>query len=567
MMTHRIATGSEHSDTELVSRSLAGDREAFGRIVSRYQTLICSLAYSRIGNLGQSEDVAQETFITAWKHLRLLREPAKLRAWLCGIVRNRVHKHLQREGREPAHQAEALDAVPDSLTSDVLPSEAAAQREEESILWRSLQRIPEIYREPLILFYREQRSIEAVAGELELSEDAVKQRLVRGRRLLHEEVLAFVEGALERTNPGKPFTLAVLATLPLLTTSAKAATVGAAAVKGVTMAKGAALVGLFNAIIGPVLGFLGPWLQYRAFLAAAQTEHQRCTIRNYYRRLLVIMLGFCVLLVALIIFGGRLVRTHPPLFAGALIALVTGYIIAAAWMGAWANRMFREFHREHTAPGQDHVTNRGWEYRSKLEWLGLPLVHFRFSPAASPSGRGPVKAWIAAGDSAFGLLFAFGGLAIAPFSVGGIAIGLMPWGGAAVGLFALGGFAFGGWVFGGFAVGWQAFGGCALAWNAAMGGLAIAREVALGGVAHAAHVKGQFASEFMKASPFFSRMETLSHYVGWLNLLWLIPLVSWRRILARQAGMKPGQLPPIPNALDRTRHEDGEDRSDHEAPK
>jgi len=48
-------TAEEHSDTELVSRSLAGDRDAFSRIVARYQTLICSLAYSRICNLGQSE--------------------------------------------------------------------------------------------------------------------------------------------------------------------------------------------------------------------------------------------------------------------------------------------------------------------------------------------------------------------------------------------------------------------------------------------------------------------------------------------------------------------------------
>src|SRR5262247_2654630 len=137
MMTNRMMTAAEPTDADLVSRSLAGDRDAFSRIVSRYQTLICSVAYSRIGNLGQSEDVAQETFITAWKHLRLLREPAKLRGWLCGIVRNRVHKHLQREGREPSHQAEALETVPDALTSDVLPSDAAAQREEASILWRS----------------------------------------------------------------------------------------------------------------------------------------------------------------------------------------------------------------------------------------------------------------------------------------------------------------------------------------------------------------------------------------------------------------------------------------------
>src|SRR6478672_668357 len=103
MMTEEMTTAEEQSDTELVSRSLAGDRDAFSRIVSRYQTLICSLAYSRIGNLGQSEDIAQETFITAWKHLRLLREPGKLRAWLCGIVKNRAYKNLRREGREPVH--------------------------------------------------------------------------------------------------------------------------------------------------------------------------------------------------------------------------------------------------------------------------------------------------------------------------------------------------------------------------------------------------------------------------------------------------------------------------------
>jgi len=70
MMIYRTMTAEEQSDTELVSRSLAGDRDAFSHIVSRYQTLICSLAYSRIGNLGQSEDIAQEAFITAWKHLR-----------------------------------------------------------------------------------------------------------------------------------------------------------------------------------------------------------------------------------------------------------------------------------------------------------------------------------------------------------------------------------------------------------------------------------------------------------------------------------------------------------------
>ena len=97
---------------------------------------------------------------------------------------------------------------------EALPSEQAISREEEAILWRSLERIPELYREPLILFYREHQSIESVAAELELSEDAVKQRLSRGRKLLQEEVQAFVETALRRTAPGEAFSGAVLAALP-----------------------------------------------------------------------------------------------------------------------------------------------------------------------------------------------------------------------------------------------------------------------------------------------------------------------------------------------------------------
>jgi RNA polymerase sigma factor (sigma-70 family) len=528
-------TAEEISDTELVSHSLAGDRDAFSRIVSRYQTLICSLAYSRIGNLGQSEDVAQETFITAWKHLRHLREPSKLRSWLCGIVRNRIYKSLRREGLEPTHNAASLEIMDDAPANEALPSDLAVSREEERILWRSLGRIPEIYREPLILFYRQHQSIQAVAAELALSEDAVKQRLARGRKLLQEEVLAFVEGALERTNPGRAFTLAVLATLPILSTSAKAATLGAAAVKGGTMAKGAAAIGLFNAIIAPVLGFLGPWLQYRAFLTAAKTEHERKSIRRYYHKLLGVALGFAFLLAALIILGRKLVDAHPLLFTGALLGLVAAYVAGAVRLGTWANRMFREVREEQAALGEGCCAKPAWEYRSALELLGLPLVHIRFN--RSGLQRSPVKAWIAAGDFAFGVLFAFGGLAIAPLSVGGIAIGLMPWGGAAIGLFAMGGFALGGWSFGGFALGWQAFGGCALAWNAAMGGLAIARDVALGGVAHAAQANSEIASQFMNENSFFRQMEFLSHYVGWLNVLWLIPLVGWWRILTNSASV------------------------------
>ena len=256
MMKSGMTPPAARGDEELVNASLGGDREAFGQIVTRHQALVCSLAYSATGSLTQSEDLAQETFIAAWKHLAQLREPAKLRSWLCGIARNLIHNSLRTQGREPSHRAQALEDIAEPRSPEPLPAERAISREEAEILWRALERIPETYREPLVLFYREHQSVEAVAQELELTEEAVRQRLARGRKLLQEEVLAFVEGALEKTAPGTAFTVAVVAALPLAVTSAKAASIGVAAAKGGAGAKSAfslAALGSLAAMLGAIL--------------------------------------------------------------------------------------------------------------------------------------------------------------------------------------------------------------------------------------------------------------------------------------------------------------------------
>jgi RNA polymerase sigma factor (sigma-70 family) len=263
MMTTETMHAAERNDTDLVAESLDGRRDAFRQIVERYQTLICSLAYSAIGNLSQSEDVAQETFISAWKDLRSLREPDKLRAWLCAIARNRIQRSLQRERREPVHNAAPLEKADDSPAHEALPSEQAISREEEAILWRSLEKIPELYREPLILFYREHQSIGSVAAELELSEDAVKQRLSRGRKLLQEEVQSFVEGALRRTAPSQAFSGVVLAALPLAVGPVATAGLGVGA-KGTAAAKSGLLATWLAPFLGFFAGFVAQWMVIRA---------------------------------------------------------------------------------------------------------------------------------------------------------------------------------------------------------------------------------------------------------------------------------------------------------------
>jgi len=72
------------SDIDLLTRTTLGDREAFGQLVVRYQSLVCAIAYSIVGDMSESEDVAQESFVAAWKQLRQLQDLAKFKSWPWG---------------------------------------------------------------------------------------------------------------------------------------------------------------------------------------------------------------------------------------------------------------------------------------------------------------------------------------------------------------------------------------------------------------------------------------------------------------------------------------------------
>ncbi len=109
MIRNNSVIHTAENDAELVAQTLAGSRDAFGTIVARYQALICSIAYSATGRVSQSEDLAQETFLAAWKQLRQLREPEKLRGWLCGIARNLVNNSIRREGRDPVSPGASIE--------------------------------------------------------------------------------------------------------------------------------------------------------------------------------------------------------------------------------------------------------------------------------------------------------------------------------------------------------------------------------------------------------------------------------------------------------------------------
>jgi RNA polymerase sigma factor (sigma-70 family) len=184
----------------LVEAAQRGGRQAFTALVERYHVVVCSLAYALTGDLQQSEEIAQETFATAWGSISSLRQPERFRSWLYGITRNHTSyakRSQRRQGRKLLQfQVSRTDIEPSALDSII-------SREEELVVARALERIPEIYRLPLVLFYREGQSVGKVADALDLSEVSVKKRLSRGRRMLQGEVFARLESALARTGPRK----------------------------------------------------------------------------------------------------------------------------------------------------------------------------------------------------------------------------------------------------------------------------------------------------------------------------------------------------------------------------
>jgi RNA polymerase sigma factor (sigma-70 family) len=382
MMTTEAMQTAEFNDAELVAESLDGNREAFRRIVERYQTLISSLAYCATGNVSQSEDLAQETFVSAWKQLADLREPAKLRPWLCSITRFLISKEFRRQGREPSHAAESLEAVEEWVSPEPLPPDQVIGEEEKAILWRSLERIPEIYREPLVLFYREHQSIEAVAQDLELTEDAVKQRLSRGRKLLQEQFLAFVAGALKQTAPDKTFTLGVIAALPLLATTAKAATATAAATKGGSAAKAATGMGMLGTFLSGgmmlivslfgIFGFFGRWVGRKMGRSSQQSALGRKRIIQFWRTLAI---GFLAFVLPPMLVPDSLIHSHPGIFRLQTWSLSAFYWLVAAALAIWVWQRKRDARRGETeAPETTRTTSKSYNVWVTLGMIGPAFI-------------------------------------------------------------------------------------------------------------------------------------------------------------------------------------------------
>jgi RNA polymerase sigma factor (sigma-70 family) len=205
--------GIYRNETELLTNAIQGENKAFGLIVEKYQSLICAITLSATNNLEKSEELAQQVFVNAWQNLKQLRDVTKFRSWLCAIARNVINHALRTQERDLLGRAMPMDEHMSVESQDKGPAEKISLQEQQKIVASAFSNLPEAYRQVLVLFYREEKSIQKVAEQLALSEVAVKTRLSRGRQMLREHIESTIEKTLISTKPGKAFTAAVMVSI------------------------------------------------------------------------------------------------------------------------------------------------------------------------------------------------------------------------------------------------------------------------------------------------------------------------------------------------------------------
>lgn len=183
------------ADQQAIQAALAGDPEAFRRVVERHSGSIFNLAYRMTGDSADAEDLTQESFLQAYARLRDFRLGARFHPWIYTIALNLCRSHLRRRSlsrflslTRPAEPKGVVPPEPAAPAPD--PEQALLSRESERCLQRAIEALPPKYREVFVLRQAQGLSYEAIAGLLQLPLGTVEARLFRARRRLLDSLAA-----------------------------------------------------------------------------------------------------------------------------------------------------------------------------------------------------------------------------------------------------------------------------------------------------------------------------------------------------------------------------------------
>lgn len=175
------------SDADLVRQAKAGWTEAYAELVRRWASRVTALCHARVGNAHLADDLAQETLLRGFRALASLSDPERFGAWLCGIALRVCLDHR----KSPKNKQVLFSTLDDQHQPDNYlacageSSLAILEREEErQLLLAQVERLPQDYRQVLMLFYYQDITYREIAELLGVSVPTVNARLTRARAML-----------------------------------------------------------------------------------------------------------------------------------------------------------------------------------------------------------------------------------------------------------------------------------------------------------------------------------------------------------------------------------------------
>ena len=183
----------EHPDNELVKRVQRGDSAAFDLLVRKYQHRIAALIGRYVADWSECQDVAQETFIRAYRAIGNFRGDAQFYTWLHRIAVNTAKNHLVALGRRPpgadidVADAEQFDSGVRLRDNDT-PEREMMRRQMEQTVLRAVEGLPEELRVAISLREVEGLSYEEIAQRMGCPVGTVRSRIFRAREAIDQEL-------------------------------------------------------------------------------------------------------------------------------------------------------------------------------------------------------------------------------------------------------------------------------------------------------------------------------------------------------------------------------------------
>jgi len=194
-------------DGYIVNQCINGDSAAFGLLVDKYKPGIYALAYSRLRNFHDAEDITQEVFLKAYQKLSTLRRWDSFLAWLYAITSNLCRDLMRERAKRPD-----CEFIKDKNARFFdYPSINSYQQEQlyES-LHEALDSLPQMYRDVLTLYYLGGMESKEIAQFLGTSPAAIRQRLSRARSKLKEEMLDMMSTTYDQQRLQPSFTFRIV---------------------------------------------------------------------------------------------------------------------------------------------------------------------------------------------------------------------------------------------------------------------------------------------------------------------------------------------------------------------